>query len=38
MICPAVCEMLNKGAIKVAGVRPSTITGVDNEVLVLTKK
>lgn len=38
LICPAVHAMLAKGTIKVAGVRPSTVTGVDNEVLVLTSK
>lgn len=36
MICPAVRQMLDDGKIRVAGIRPSTITGVDNEVLVLT--
>lgn len=38
MICPAVHEMIRKGVIKVAGTRPSTITGAENEVLVLAKK
>ncbi|UAK70955.1 hypothetical protein [Aeromonas enteropelogenes] len=38
MICPAVHEMIRKGIIKVAGTRPSTITGAENEVLVLAKK
>jgi len=35
MICPAVHAMLERKVIKVAGVRPSAITGADNEVLVL---
>lgn len=37
LICPAVKAMLDAGKLKVAGVRPSTVTGVDNEVLVLIK-
>lgn len=37
LICPAVKDLLDNGKVCVAGVRPSTITGVDNEVIKLIK-
>lgn len=35
MICPVVHKLIKKGRLKVVGVRPSTVTGVDNEVIAL---